>query len=187
MQVADVTGHGLSAAFIGSMTKLALVAANKEKPDELLKEMNRLMAAQIPSGRFVTMATATYFPDTGKIMFARAGHPPALLLQRRTNTVKQLMGDGFAIGFFDDSSYSIVEEQMEVGDALLLYTDGISEAQNLSNATYGLDRLSAALLNTSPDDSTADILGKVLDDFDTFRQERMLKDDVTLIALRRLA
>ena len=57
LQVADVTGHGLAAAFIGSMTRLALTAANKENPAELVKEANRLMAPQLPQGNFITMCS----------------------------------------------------------------------------------------------------------------------------------
>ena len=60
MLIADVTGHGLSAAFVGAMTKMAMVATGKDKPDELLKGMNELMTPQIPPGRFVTMGACLY-------------------------------------------------------------------------------------------------------------------------------
>jgi hypothetical protein len=132
VQIADVTGHGLGAAFVGSMAKLAMAAVGKDRPDELLAGMNRLMAPQIPSGRFVTMVSCLYDPDTGKVQFARAGHPPAILIRSRTREAVQLLGDGFAVGFFDDSEYSLVEDVLEPGDILFMYTDGISEAQNRS-------------------------------------------------------
>ena len=185
VQIADATGHGLGAAFVGSMAKLAMAAVGKDKPDELLTGMNKLMAPQIPSGRFVTMASCLYDPKTGKIQFARAGHPPALLVRNKTREVVQLMGEGFAVGFFDDSEYSLVEDELQSGDVLLLYTDGISEAQNRSMKTYGLDRLSAALLKAPPTASCAEILGIVLDDLDSFREERIINDDVTAVILKR--
>jgi sigma-B regulation protein RsbU (phosphoserine phosphatase) len=95
------------------------------------------------------------------------------------------MGDGFAVGFFDDSEYSPIETVLEPGDVLLIYTDGISEAQNRSMETYGLDRLGAALASCPAESSAAEMLSEVLDKFDTFREERILKDDVTAIVLKR--
>ncbi len=187
LQIADVSGHGLSAAFIGSMAKLAMTAAGREQPHELLMEMNRLLAPQIPAGRFVTMGSCLYDPATGKVSWARAGHPPALIVRRASNTVAQLLGDGFAVGFFEDSSYMLVEDTLEVGDALLMFTDGITEAQDRSGDAFGLQRLSGALLNSERTSSCSDILRHILDVFDQFRGERLIRDDVTLLLLKRSA
>lgn len=186
VQIADVTGHGLSAAFIASITKLALMAANKELPNELLEEMNRLMAPCIPAGKFVTMFSYLYDPDTGTINYARAGHPPALLVKRNEGVVKHLAGDGFAVGFFDDSEYAANSEQMDIGDILMVYTDAIPESQNMAGQTYDYQRMGDILLNSSPSSSSAEILRSVLDDFDQFRDGRILKDDVTAIVLKRI-
>jgi sigma-B regulation protein RsbU (phosphoserine phosphatase) len=187
LQIADVSGHGLSAAFIGSMAKLAMTAAAREQPDELLGEMNRLLAPQIPSGRFVTMGSCLYDPSTGALRWARAGHPPALLLRRSSQTVAQILGDGFAVGFFEDSTYALVEDRLEVGDAVLMFTDGITEAQDRSGDAFGLQRLSEALLASNPEASCSDILLSILDVFDEFRGERLIRDDVTLLLLKRSA
>jgi len=184
LQVADVTGHGLAAAFVGSMAKLAMAAVKRIQPDELLAEMNRLMAPQIPEGRFVTMGSYLYDPASGKIKCGRAGHPPALLHRAATNEVIQLMGEGFAIGFFEDSEYTSVEDQLAPGDSFLMFTDGISEAQNRSMATYGFDRLSGALQKAKG--AASEMLNDILDDFDLFREERLLKDDVTVMLLKRV-
>jgi sigma-B regulation protein RsbU (phosphoserine phosphatase) len=185
LQIADVSGHGLSAAFIGSMAKLAMTAAAKDEPSELLGEMNRLLAPQIPSGRFVTMGSCLYDPSTGRVQWARAGHPPALLLRRKSLEVVKLLGEGFAVGFFEDSSYSLLEDKLEVGDALLMFTDGITEAQDLSGDAFGLDRLAAALASTEQAQSCADMLTVILDAFDKFRGERLIRDDVTVLLLKR--
>ena len=187
LQIADVSGHGLSAAFIGSMAKLAMTAAGREQPHELLMEMNRLLAPQIPAGRFVTMGSCLYDPATGKVSWARAGHPPALIVRRASNTVAQLLGGGFAVGIFEDSSYMLVEDTLEVGDALLMFTDGITEAQDRSGDAFGLQRLSGALVNSARTASCSDILRHILDVFDQFRGERLIRDDVTLLLLKRSA
>jgi sigma-B regulation protein RsbU (phosphoserine phosphatase) len=185
LQIADVTGHGLSAAFVASMVKLAMVASDICTPAQLLEGMNRLLSKQMPSGRFVTMASCDYDPTSGRLQWARAGHPPALLRRAATNQVEQLLGDGFPIGFVDDASYAAIEVVLEPGDALLLFTDGLSEAQNRSGETFGLERLAVALQQTNSHSSPSEILTTVLDAFDLFRQERLLKDDVTLMVLKR--
>ncbi len=186
LQIADVTGHGLSAAFIGSMTKLAMAAANKEQPDELLKEMNRLMAPEMPQGRFVTMASFLFDPRTGKLLISNAGHPPAVILSRATNTIYRCQGKGFPIGFFEDSDYQLESVTLEPGDVLVAYTDGVSEVQNRKFETYGTDRVGEALARVPPKTPAAQILAALIADFTEFRDGRVLKDDVTLFVLQRL-
>jgi sigma-B regulation protein RsbU (phosphoserine phosphatase) len=187
LQIADVTGHGLSAALIGSMTRLAMVAANREAPHELLTEMNRLMAPQLPAGRFVTMTSCSYDPVTGEIHSGRAGPPPVFVLNRATSEVRLLKGRGFPLGFTPDSEYTDEQGKLEVGDVLVLITDGISEGQNRAGEMYGFDRLGAALRGTAPHSSSAAIVEAILDDFEKFCDGRLLKDDVTIVALKRLA
>lgn len=186
LQIADVTGHGLSAALIGSMTKLALSAAARELPHELLGEMNRLMSPQLPAGRFVTVSSCLYDPVNGEVHVARAGHPPAFVLHRASGKVEQLKGSGFPLGFCPDTEYSVETSRLEVGDALVLITDGISEASNRNNELYGFERLSAAFSATKPQATAAQLIEEILGDFDRFRDNRMLKDDVTIVALKRL-
>ncbi len=186
LQVADVSGHGLSAAFIASMTKLAMTAADKMRPDELLKQMNRFLGPQIPSGRFVTLGGCLYHPSSGKVQWSRAGHPPALVLSRQQGAVRQLKGQGFPIGFDESGRFTLEEDSLAPGDALLLFTDGISEAQNRAMSPYGFERLAAALSRTTPESTASQMLGAILDDFNSFRQDRLLRDDVTLLIVKRL-
>jgi sigma-B regulation protein RsbU (phosphoserine phosphatase) len=189
-QVADVTGHGLSAAFICSMTKLAMMASETVMPAPLLKRMNQLLAPQLPEGNFITYMSLLFDPSTKKLDYARAGHPPALLFRSKDKSSEKLLGEGYPLGFFDDGEYESLQAQLEPGDLILLLTDGIPEAQNRSGNTYGDDRLIAVvqqLLTTNSSASTVQVLEAILTDFDTFREERLLKDDLTLIALRVLS
>ena len=91
------------------------------------------------------------------------------------------------MGFVENSSYLLVEDTLAPGDALLMFTDGISEAQNRSRETFGIERLSAALIKTSAQASAHEMLRAILDDFNAFRQDRLLKDDLTLMLLKRTA
>ncbi|MCB0311402.1 MAG: serine/threonine-protein phosphatase, partial [Bdellovibrionales bacterium] len=186
VQIADVTGHGLSAAFICAMTKLARMAARKEEPHHLLAEMNRLLTPVLPSGRFLTAAAFLYDPESGALRFARAGHPPALVLSRQTGEVKHLQSDGFALGFLDEADYDLSEVSLEVGDLAVLLTDGIPEAQNLKNEMYEMDRVSEVMKSGTENDSGAEFLRRLIKDFDEFRDGRILKDDITVVVLRRV-
>ncbi|MBX7139310.1 MAG: fused response regulator/phosphatase [Oligoflexia bacterium] len=184
-QIADATGHGLSAAFLCAMTKLARCAADHPFPDEVLTEMNRLMSPVLPEGKFVTLCSYHYDPATGKLYFARAGHPCALVVKRSEGRVVQLQTNGFALGFLDDAVYARDELQLEPNDLILIYTDGVTEAQNMNSELYGVERLSAVLLASKPEAHSAEVLQSVFDDFETFRDGRLLKDDVTAIVLKR--
>ncbi len=184
--IADVTGHGLSAAFICSMTKLALSAVAHEEPAALMEGLNKLLTPQMPQGRFVTMGSLLFDPVTGVLKSVRAGHPPAMILQKATKAVTELKSSGFAIGFMDDGSYPSEEVTLEVGDVALLYTDGISEAQNRALEQFGTERLMQVLRESPVDETATALIERILSTFHTFRGGRLLKDDITIVALRRV-
>jgi serine phosphatase RsbU (regulator of sigma subunit) len=184
IQIADVTGHGLGAAFIGSMTKLALTAVGSQQPDLLLTRMNALMAPQLPPGRFVTMGSYQYVPARGELHYARAGHPPALIVRAADGSVEEVRGEGFPVGFFDDSEYKGGVTSLAKDDVFLAITDGFSEAQNRALETYGMERLAASIKSLPVGSATEDIKLKIRADLDAFRGDRILKDDLTLVVLR---
>lgn len=185
VQIADATGHGLAAALTGSMTKLALSAAQKEAPHELLNVANRLMSPQMPEGRFVTIESYLYDPATGAVQFARGGHPPGFIYRAASKEVQLLEGSGFAIGFFEDAEYSLTEASLEVGDVLVVTTDGTTEAQNRAGKFFGNDGISSALKSVTPDMTADGVVKHVIKEFERFVDGRLLKDDVTVLALKR--
>lgn len=185
LHIADVSGHGLPAAFLASMAKLAMVAAERTQPDELLERINYFLLPQLPSGRFMTIGHALYKPDTGEIKWARAGHGPALVRRSASSEVIQLYGDGFPIGFLPDAQYQTIEAQLEPGDFMVLFTDGLTEAQNPAMEQFGLERLCAVMSELSPTLKAGEMVGRIIDAFSDFLEERLLKDDVTLVLLKR--
>lgn len=187
VQIADVTGHGLSAAFIGSITKLALKAADCDLPHELMEEMNRLMAPQMLEGKFVTMFSYLVDPQTGTLDYARAGHPPGLHLDRKTGKVSQLLGDGFAVGFFEEAEYTHEQTTLGEDDLFLVMTDALPESQNMAGEYYGFDRMSTLLEAMPKSISPTEVISEVITDFEKFRNGRLLKDDVTLIVLKKVS
>jgi sigma-B regulation protein RsbU (phosphoserine phosphatase) len=185
LHIADVSGHGLPAAFLASMAKLAMVAAEHKRPDELLAKMNYYLQPQLPPGRFVTTGHVLYNPETGDLQWARAGHGPALLRRAATGKVQHLFGDGFPIGFVEGARYDLVRDRLEPGDALILYTDGLTEAQNRDMEQFGLERLSEIFSSLSESLSAARMICDIIDLFALLLDDRLLKDDVTLVLLKR--
>jgi serine phosphatase RsbU (regulator of sigma subunit) len=185
LHIADVSGHGLPAAFLASMAKLAMIAAEQRRPDHLLAKMNHYLQPQLPLGRFVTTGHVLYNPDSGDLQWARAGHGPALLRRAATGKVSQLFGDGFPIGFVEGSQYELVRDRLDPGDALILYTDGLTEAQNRDMEQFGLERLSEAFSQLSASLSAAQMITEIIELFALFLDDRLLKDDVTLLLLKR--
>ena len=182
---ADVTGHGLPAAFIGSMTKLALVAVGKESPGDLLFGMNSLLAPIMPQGRFVTANAFSFDPNSGKLQFARAGGPQALLFNAQRNKFEEVKGDGFPLGFFEEGQYPTGQLQIEKEGVFIIVTDGITEAQNRDKQFFGFEGIIKSVQKTSSKDSAQTIIDTIMNDFNAFLDGRLLKDDVTLLVLVR--
>jgi serine phosphatase RsbU (regulator of sigma subunit) len=185
IQVADVSGHGLSSALIGSMAKLALAAAGEEAPEKLLTHMNRLITPQLPDGRFVTVSSILFDPNTGVVDCARAGHPPAFVLERASGKVTQVQPQGFPLGFLDEADYQVDKVELKAGDVILLITDGLSEGQNRAHEQYGMERIAQSLKATKPGSTAKEILQTIDKDFRKFLDGRQLKDDVTLLVLEK--
>ncbi|NMC63956.1 MAG: serine/threonine-protein phosphatase, partial [SAR324 cluster bacterium] len=184
-QVADVSGHGLAAAFLGSMAKLGFSAVTEERPHELFERINKLLTPQMPAGRFVTMCGFLYNPENGHIDFARAGHQPALILRNETREIEELKGEGFAMGFFDTANYTHEESELGHGDSIAIFSDGLVEAQNRASETFDLKGVSASLASASKDATAEELTKKIIRDFENFLDGRVLKDDVTLMLLKR--
>ena len=185
VQIADVTGHGLGAAFIGAMTKLALVASKQDNVSAMMESMNRLLTPQMPSGRFVTVATYIYDPASAKLEFARGGHPPGIHVRRATESAHEVKGDGFAIGFMDEGVYPAQHVELAVGDLFVVYSDALTESPNNSGAMWGSAGVSQALKRTPKQHSAEQILDSLLIDFKNYIEGQPLKDDVTVVVLKR--
>ncbi len=139
--MADVSGHGVPAALIVSMLKMgfSLMRSIMDQPDELLSQMNAIMQGNM-SGNFVTAVYAE-ISQTGKLSLARAGHPPVLLFRKRTQTLETLMSKGGVLGLQAKRPHEVLSIDLEVGDRLIFYTDGITEAPSPQGELYDDQRL----------------------------------------------
>lgn len=183
--IGDVTGHGLSAAFIGAMTKMSLAFASPETPDALLLGMNQALCPVMPEGRFVTAAVAIYTPATGEIAIARGGHPPPLIFRAETKTIETASPRGFPLGVMEDARYEMFATTLHTGDMLLLVTDGITETADLAGHLLGTDGLSRLFCEAAATMSVAQCLSFLLERQELFSEGRLIKDDITLVGLER--
>lgn len=146
--VADVSGHGVPAALIASMVKLAAAAqsANVMRPSELLHGMNTALCGNTQS-QFVTAAYVYLSAATSEFRYAAAAHPAMLLL--RNGEVISIAENGLMLGAFSFATYTTISHPLQPGDRLLLYTDGILEAANAADEEFGDYRLAALLQQTA--------------------------------------
>jgi sigma-B regulation protein RsbU (phosphoserine phosphatase) len=155
--VADVSGHGVPAALIASMVKLAAAAQsnNATQPSQLLHGMNASLCGNTQS-QFVTAAYVYLSASSGELRYAAAAHPAMLLL--RNGEVVSIEENGLMLAAFSFATYTTISHPLLRGDRLLLYTDGLLEAANARGEEFGERRLSALLQETAglPDSETAD-------------------------------
>jgi sigma-B regulation protein RsbU (phosphoserine phosphatase) len=146
--IADVSGHGVPAALIASMVKMAAVSQREHaaEPERLLAGMNAALCGNT-QGQFVTAAYVHLDAVARELRYAAAGHPAMLLL--RGGTVTEIAENGLPLAITANANYSDKTVGLEAGDRLLLYTDGLVEARNEQSELFGEDRLNAALRESS--------------------------------------
>ena len=150
--VADVTGHGVPAALIASMVKVALASQlpHADRPSAVLGGINRVLCGRL-AGRYVTAAYLFIDDRAGIVRYATAGHPPMLHVRRDAANVRRLEENGVLLGFVEDAVYREAELRLEGHgrDRFLLYTDGLIEAANRQDDMFGIDGVERALASAS--------------------------------------
>jgi sigma-B regulation protein RsbU (phosphoserine phosphatase) len=146
--IADVSGHGVPAALIASMVKLAATSqrSQADDPAALLLGMNSALHGNTQS-QFVTAAYVYLDAQAKEFRYSAAGHPPLLLL--RNGQVTEIEENGLMLGAFDFAAYQTRSHSLQPGDRMLLYTDGILEAANSAGEFFGQENLSKLLRDTS--------------------------------------
>src|SRR6185295_19892080 len=182
--VADVSGHGVPAALIASMVKVAVGSRTDcaAEPARLLTEVNRTLCGSFESG-FVT-ATYVYFDTVaGELIAGNAGHP-APLLRRASGELREVGGRGPILGRFASARFEAETLPLAPGDRLVLYTDGLTEARNGADEMFGEARLEAFLRASArlPSEAFCDALLAELSKF-TAGRGGALEDDLTLVVV----
>ncbi len=186
--VGDVSGKGPEAAAVLALARYTIRAAamHRTRPASVLADLNEAMlrhGRERESGKFCTVAYARLQPDGrgARVSVSRGGHPAPMLL-RADGEVRPIGYAGRAMGIFADPKLTEQEARLEPGDALVFFTDGVTEARAPDGTFFGEDRL-ADLLRSSPGldaESLAARLGEVVCEF----QEGDLHDDIAILVLR---
>ena len=179
--VADVSGHGVPAALVASMVKVAFEAQRgiAAEPAEVVAAMNALLCRML-TGPFVTAVYASVSPAEGRLRFAGAGHPPALLWRAGAGRVERLNKNGLLMGFDEAARYEAGEVRVEPGDRLLLFTDGLIEAADARDELFGLERLERTLVEAAALETEA-VAERLLAEVGRHRGVEGFEDDLTLL------
>jgi sigma-B regulation protein RsbU (phosphoserine phosphatase) len=184
--VTDVSGKGVGAGMIASGIHAAvrLMVGSTEGLDELARQINGYLAGATEDNRFATFALARMQPD-GEMTAVNAGHLP-VLIRRRDGAVERIEASGLPLGILEPAEYCEVSSRLEPGDLVMLYTDGLTEAEDPDEEEFGVERVEAVVGGMT--DATADTAcEELLRVVEEFVQGRPLQDDATLLVVERLA
>jgi serine phosphatase RsbU (regulator of sigma subunit) len=183
--VGDVAGKGSPAALLMALLLAVLRTLVDEDfdPPELMRRLNLQICRHSPGSRFITLFFAVYSPSSGALSYVNAGHLPPLL-RRRDGSYEHLEGTGIALGMFEGSTYAAAGTMLGRGDALVLYSDGITEAEDPGGRPLeeaGLEQV----ITTYAAFTAAEMGTEVLRAVERHANDSRFADDLTILVLKR--
>lgn len=185
--IADVSGKGVSASYImaevkGIFESLSQVIIN---PKELLIKTNDILGRSLDKNIFVTALYGVIDIKNGRVNFARAGHMPLLVCSR--GELKEYLPKGIGLGLDFTNKFNSNIDNMEIklnnDDILILYTDGVTESQNIDNVDFGLGRLKS-VIEANCDGELSNITKNIFREVSLFSEEKQQHDDLTLVLFK---
>ncbi|HTH50355.1 MAG TPA: GAF domain-containing SpoIIE family protein phosphatase, partial [Pyrinomonadaceae bacterium] len=183
----DVSGKGTAAALLMSSVHASIHAqiSAKRTLGETIHSTNEYLVENTPANRFVTMFIGELDPETGVLTYINAGHNPPIVA-RGDGRVEQLDSGGLPLGLMPYSEYQPDTVTLTPGDAIVVYSDGVSEANNLNADEFGMDRLKTVIQSnvSRPASAIRDRIESALSDF---TGTAPANDDITLVIVKRAA
>jgi phosphoserine phosphatase RsbU/P len=182
--VGDASGKGVSASLLMSQMHAifrTLLGTLPGLPD-LFSRANRLLTETTGSASFATLVCAAV-NGTGRVRLINAGHCPPLVVKR--GCVEEGESTGLPLGLFYSAEYDCRYVELEPGDFLLFYTDGLTETHNSREDEYGPERLKT-LVKSAAHLSSQEVIGKIVSDVTAFRETTARQDDLTIMVIRKL-
>jgi len=185
LAIADVVGHGVSAAMLMSslQTSLRTLVPGSSKAGEVLERVNHFYLHNIKMTTFITAFLARFEPATKRLTYSNAGHNPPLHFRAADGSLEWLNPTGPAIGLVEGYQLEEGEATLAKGDLLVLYTDGVTEAINPSREAFGEARL-AALLKENAELSAQGIVAAIRQLIQNFAQGQPITDDTTIVVCK---
>ena len=187
LAVGDVAGKGSPAALLMALLLAMLRTLVDEalEPEPLITRLNAQIWRHSPGSRFITIFYAVYTPATGALTYVNGGQNPPLI-RRADGSYERLPATGIALGMFDRSTYTAVDTRIEPGEMLVLYSDGITEAENPEGQPLEEPGLQA-ILDSHPDEAPAQLGTHIIKAVERHAQASRFADDLTILILRRRA
>jgi serine phosphatase RsbU (regulator of sigma subunit) len=185
--LADVSGKGMPAALLSSMVlgALSMEFRSRTQPHEVLNRVNRLLCEKSLPFQFVTLFLFLLSPQ-GRGQFISAGHNSAYLFRSATGKIEELASDALILGLFDYASYQSRTFHLDTGDILVVYSDGLTDAQNQQEEMFGEERLLQVIRQEAPSGSHA-IEQRFLSAIEEFTQGTPQTDDITFVVVEKTA
>jgi sigma-B regulation protein RsbU (phosphoserine phosphatase) len=183
--LADVAGKGVASALMASMVQGAMGAEFRTaaSPDVALNALNNLVWRKTPSSRYVTLFAFMLGMD-GSGRYVGAGHNPSYLYRAATGVIEELPSSGVPLGMFPTASYESTAFQMAVRDVLVVYSDGLTDAESVSGDMFGEERVQAIIIRNAGGGSAA--LGRaLLGEVEEFTHDAVPTDDLTFLIVQR--
>jgi len=183
--LADVSGKGMPAALLSSMVlgALSMEFRSRTEPQEVLNRVNQLLCEKSLPFQFVTLFLFLLGPH-GTGQFISAGHNPAYLFRSATGKIEELASDAYILGLFDFASYQSRTLHLHKGDILVVYSDGLTDAQNQQGEMFGEERLLQIVRQEAPSGSHA-VEQKFLKAIEEFTQGTPQTDDITFVVVEK--
>lgn len=187
--IADVADKGMPAALFMVLVRTLMRAAalDLDDPADVLKRVNGILLPDAKNGMFVTLVYAVVNLEDGSLVYANAGHNPPILWHSRAASLDLLVRSGVALGVVEDDNMGQNNMQLQPGDYLMLYTDGISESFSPEGEMFGDSRIAEIIQEAVDSGSLAaeGVLDAVESVLGEFVGDLPLADDLTLLCLRR--
>lgn len=185
--IGDVTGHGMSAAFLMATTQLLvkMTLQRLDDPGKALTEVNHLLCTQAFSGQFVTIQIVVFSRDTDQILISSAGHPPPLACRADGSWEPLRFDSDVVLGVLEEAQYSSERIKLNGARSLLFYTDGVVEARNPDGDRFNTEMLCERLADRigCRVSSATSLANETLSIVQEFTGSEPLEDDVTILAV----
>jgi len=185
--VADVSGHGIPASVIMAITRAIMRSYTYDiiSSSEALFMVNEILCDNIHTNDFVTMFYMVLDAKNSSMNFASAGHNPLLLYDKSEMVVKKITAQGMFLGAFEGVDYEEGTLEIDNGDVVFMYTDGLNEAMNAEREQYGYDRLISKIMMFS-ELPVPEMISNIMDDVKSFTKGIPFEDDITILAFKKL-
>jgi PAS domain S-box-containing protein len=185
MVIADVSGKSVPAALFMALSRtiVRINATHHEKGTDVLEDANNMITANSRLGMFVTLFYGVLDQNSRSLIYANAGHPPPLLMRSSSKAFEKLEVTGIALGALGGAKYEERRVDLDSGDVLVLYTDGVNEAENSNFEQYGIERF-CSIVRESCHLCAQGILDKILGDISQFCAGQAQFDDITMVVVK---